>query len=166
MDINNVATAPLFLMDFPKKKKKREFFMTGVSFVVSLPLSRRCAFRPPRLPLLHASYPRYFVHGTRGERHFKRLSLYSLPPSHHPSRQWHGMWKRRVFFAVSRLPFAAHKGSNCSEGSREPDEKTTAGSSKLFHPRFFAFDLVTSCIEWESGLMLAALRMNGYMRLR
>lgn len=56
--------------------------MTGVSFVVSLPLSRR--FRPPRLPSLHASYPRYFVHGTRGERHFKRLSL-SLPPTLPPA---------------------------------------------------------------------------------
>lgn len=24
MDINNVATAPLFLMDFPKEKKKKK----------------------------------------------------------------------------------------------------------------------------------------------
>lgn len=79
VDINNVATAPLFLMDFPKKKRKKEFFMTGVSVVVSLPLSRRSALRPPRLPSLHASYPRYFVHGTRGGHHFKRLSLYSTP---------------------------------------------------------------------------------------
>lgn len=48
----------------------------------------------------------------------------------------------------------------------KPKEKTAADGSKLFRSRFSAFDLVTSCIERESGLMLAALRLNRDIRLR
>lgn len=132
--------------------------MTGVSVVISPLLSgwRDFDFRSFRC----------FVHlthgtscGTRGESHFKQLSLHSSLTR--------GAGCERDALSLRRPGAPLIKGLIVRRVHEKPKEKKQAADgSKLFHPRFSAFDLVTSCIERESGLMLTALRLNGGIRLR
>lgn len=128
---------------------EKKDFMTGVSVVVSLPLSALAA-RFIRRDFRRSEHHTILLLCTSCMEHVAAVTLDNFLSALF-AVDGNGMRERRV-----PMPFASHKGSNCSEDSRETDEKTAADGNKLSRPKFLAFDLATSCISSENLVLMLA----------